>query len=522
MKHLFRAVVFIALLCLLLPQVRAQDIDPATYNFGSTSPTAFRSDTARQNYKGFVLGLNWGALPYPARMMDSLNVNVIHEGTWIHNGSGSARDLFDTLATLKKGKKLIHADYLLSQGKPAPYAWAMSMEFDPNRTGAASIYRFEERYKDTIATWGFNVRKIGVTPPLGDTGTVNYSRYLLRADSITNNYAGVPQLVLSDPQPNNQLFTDKWMYDIRGNNHNLFVSDYAGNALHDFDTQLRGGDTTIVYMRGDSTEWWIAVNIRRLINDAQDALVDSTSVLSVRVPLVRRVDSVASDGKRYAIRRDTVYATFDSTAVVGTSTVTHSWLGTTDGTLSPSATTTFIIRKGMLPDDRSNDPDITLSAHFWLPKTDIRDRFKLYDKLYRDSVMAVGSPMRAPDPETQAVLATQALSSIIIGSTTPYLDTLVERVLMDVSYHGKVDVGVDYLRFENRLARQILRGKKDAMMIQRVNEIYSYMDNSTGAQTSKAELFRHYFADETPPMYWRVQEYITDLLFWHIKLHRKW
>src|SRR5690606_31851651 len=99
------------------------------------------------------------------------------------------------------------------------------------------------------------------------------------------------------------------------------------------------------------------------------------------------------------------------------------------------------------------------SAHFWLPRFANNNHYLAY------------RPERV-EPELQWPPYNNGGNGIAITQPTALpgypktvLRPVVDRVEMEVSYHGNVDIGLDWLRFESRPARLILRGAKDSIII---------------------------------------------------------
>lgn len=508
-----------------------------------------------------MLGFNWGEIPRDSNAIKALRIKVVHEGLW----QGSTEADLTLNSFLPWGTGLIHADQEVAHGGAAiPYAWAEAFEFDPTISNIGSVYAFTPRVGDTTgAAWGFKMRDTTVMDTVAGTSNDNYRRVLLTADKLqgSNQQKGLPlstpRLFLANPWPDVLQVNNNWaeiyntyqswvhhrdgLNNFMPGSNEMFVRDYripntyfslqasmykrdgSGNIVYDsttgqpiiethgagswLDTAMRPGSITIIHMKGDSTEWWLSANLRRLANPGQNNTPSNAIVMSFRVPFTRRYDTLYYRGSELQSTQkgtviDTVYARFDSTAVAG-DTVVHSHYGCMDKSLAAYDSTVFYIRAGMLPPSNTiigteNRPDITLSAHFWLPKFEVNDRYKAYQ------------------PERVKLEAPPYMGGLGLGlaqvDTTPTTKIIpvVSRINMQVTYHGNVDVGLDWVRYESRLARMILRGHKDTLITRAINKWYKYLDNT--APNKGLFNYGHYLADEASPIYWRTQRHIATLL----------
>lgn len=552
----------------LLSQDRDAPVDAARYS--SVSTTASRSLMERQNRSGaFVIGLNWGEVPRDSADFKALRIGIVHEGMWLSENPNAS-----VSRTLREqypwGTGLIHSNYrLVHGGSPWLYAWSVAMQYDPVLSNRGSLYEFTPRLGDTTgAVWGFKQRDLTVGEVLEEIPNnitePNYGRILLQDTLLKQRNQQqslplmTPRVVLSQPSPNILQFPsnideirqvyDAWLQHPDSlfvpRSGEMFVRDYrqndtavripvyertttgtykldsAGNrivttlALEKWmDTTLRDDGLTLLHMKGDSTEWWLAASLRRLVNVDQISVPSSSIVMSLRVPFTVRYDTLhydslgRNDWTHTGTVYTTVYARFDSTSAIG-DTVYHDHYGFMDNHLVAWDSTVFYIRAGMLPpyDNVVNSqarPDITLSGHFWLPRFADNDRYEAYGP------DRVGPELSFPpyySGEGTALPQTLGLP----GYPKTVLRPVVEHVEMEVSYHGNVDVALDWLRFESRPARLILRGAKDSIIINETRDIYNKLD--VAVPDRGLWLHSHYTADESSPAFWRVQRHIGMLM----------
>ena len=536
--------------------VHGQDIDPLTVTF--TGATALRSDSIRSRPRFFVFGWGTGAVPQHRAISDSLRINAVLTNPWYdYNDIGIRTGNSAMFAQMPDSTKLLLFNWHIEGVTPAAYSYAVSMQFDPTEGNTIADWNsFRPRTYDTSgAVFGFANRHVmGIVP--ADSFMVkipqdefeqgmkdNYNRYLLfDSDFDTYSPIGTPLLVLSQPQSPTQLINQvllttgirrkQWAM-LRNHNRNLAIRDAEkyGATFNWQDSVTRAGDSTVFQARGDSTEWYLALNLRRWRNDDQDAVHDTSTVVSVKVPYTYRIDTVYYRTDTNVVVNDvlgsnetvtqmmvvesiahgssslTRYATFDSIAT--NDTLWHDPYGFMDEELTATTDTLFRIRKGMLPTPGNLPagarPDITLSAHFWLPRLARNNRWNIVDEArnYRDT-----NAFASADKDQLQLLLSQARNTL--PSSGFVLDTVVISVGMEIYYHGNVDVGIDYARFENRLARQILRGAKDSVIRDRTQDMYDYLDTVVTAGRGMS-LYRHYFMDETPAPFWRVMRHVRRI-----------
>lgn len=142
----------------------------------------------------------------------------------------------------------------------------------------------------------------------------------------------------------------------------------------------------------------------------------------------------------------------------------------------------FEITAGMLDSDGNGTPDsnITLSA------------FALLDEIPDGFGGFINNPRLEPDYHED-------------DSVHFYINKLE----MEVTYHGNLDVAIDWIRLETPRAREIFEGKFD-------NDVYeeakNVIDELADEPYHGPKLFRFYGADELLPMQWGLNRYYNLLL----------
>ena len=242
-----------------------------------------------------------------------------------------------------------------------------------------------------------------------------------------------------------------------------FASGDASRYVLTTDSASGSGDAGIVALAGidyypdvmrwqssntllNGTRWYLAVNLRRANGLWDDSTAANDTALTIRMPYHTRRQDISiiynPDSNRYdtIITYPKVYKSvrFDSVSVLTTGGggvrtdaayfANGRWL---DTKLTATADSMFVIRRRMLP-KYSDTSDITLAAFF-----------------------------SADPPDSNGIYHTNR--PFHLHGSAPAVGE-VDSFDIEVRYHGKCDIAVNWVRLETPMARLVFRGQRDSLI----------------------------------------------------------
>jgi hypothetical protein len=239
------------------------------------------------------------------------------------------------------------------------------------------------------------------------------------------------------------------------------------NAVY-YNDYIAFNDDTAYIAKLDSRKMYLAVNLRR--TDDSDLTIDSDIIATIKVKYFNKV----LDDTLLVLNSG--YIQFDSAATA--SSIYYSNRGYIDNALSavPSGTDEFVIRRNMLPIAGTNRRDVTLSAFFTAAKEDETDE-------------------SSPNP----------LFKIKENSFT------IDSIDIEVYYHGKSNIALDWVRLETPFARRVLRGYLDSAITHNLSRNIDSLKAYNQRTSKDIRVVKIYGRDEFNMMYWRTHRYLNKL-----------
>ncbi len=332
---------------------------------------------------------------------------------------------------------------------------ASSLEWHPAAPVYDTLELFQPIPNDTIgAIFGFRNKPYG---RLQLQSTQPNFMHIILEDSTSYTY---PVLAFSKPMYKNSIRL------VRNNNDTTIQSG----------TNLADSLTKGAYINGN--RWYVSAHLKRSTNNYNQ--VDNDTVLTIKVTWYK-----------YPNELNQVFASafkFDSLPNQS-SIVTYSRGKMDKNLVSVTGDTVFAIRRNMIP-QYSTNPDsayVTLSAFF-----------KCFD--HRDSINLSKNPFFAQSN----------------GFRWNENEHDIDSIDIQVKYHGKCDIALDWIRLETPFARAMYRGTMDSMFAA------WFSDDLRGFKTEQQQIQNQnkfvrilniQAIDEVDayPRYWRYHKYLSTL-----------
>ncbi|MBK9249460.1 MAG: hypothetical protein IPM69_15430 [Ignavibacteria bacterium] len=403
-----------------------------------------------RNFNHFIIGWNWGG---PGRKMDeALHANYYHMQYHPENGSGDS-SFTDTLHFGKNGRRVVsmyNADSLILIGQHP----------DTNqRINGQSIL-----YKPVLTV---DTSQWFIPRPYDRDGSVFGFKYKNKGVILDSSLHSNPDyeyfLLRKDSVSSPTVVLDSvWLDDqVRHYNHNAKTLSAKFNHTN-------------------GREWYITFNVK-LKDTIPDTLLNQT-ILTLKMPYRRvHIDTSANpDSSTYS--NGTIR--FDGRPRIVSESIIDS-LGTYRGQWKDSSAMndTVINITGAMLKHPSNliDSIITLSAYFICNGVTIAGQF-------------VKNPLLAPD-----------------WFTNLYYD-YITNLGVQITYHGKLDIGVNWVRLETPRARDVFHGRFDREVLFAVDTLAANLHRSNRANV---RIHRFYASDEMHSPEWGINRYfnmLTDTL----------
>ncbi len=437
-------------------------------------PKLFNKDTLSiydKRPETFTIGWNWAG---PVSKFDrTMNVTTYHEipkyykdGKWpipyaIHNQILDSLKAIPCLWDVTDGRELCNRVHNSAMN-------GMSLFLEPSLPVDTSDNR-PARWNDASGgVYGFRYHNWSV----GDTAASgnDYSRFRLHAANVSTE----PVVVLDS------IFDDSI----------LRYLDYDGTNDIYYDTNkvkhielINENNDIALYHPFNGKQWYLSVNLRALNADSLERHLNDT-ILSVELPYI--MENI-TDRERPLYSNG--FVCFDSLSSTDTSLnrrIAGNYNNDFRGlyralTKTAGKPTVFYITGNMLHVAAAN-PDsnsVTLSAFF---KATGKVTLGVFDD----------NPHFKYDWWANPLNVRKYISSIDVR----------------VKYYGKVDVGIDWLRFETPRTRKIFHGGSDMFLRRCLDTLFDYMARNP----RHPRLYRIYGADELLPYQWGVGRYYNMLM----------
>lgn len=459
--------------------INAQDIvDP---------PKIFRKDTLTildNRSNSFLLGWNWGGtgrlldqalqfqtyhgMPYGSGYVDTIITNYGDTiGVW--RPTSFSNVIADSVKAIPAMFEINTTYPLLARNDDVLFN-GISLFLEPTLT-VISGDDFKPRWNDrTGGIFGFRYRNF--TNGIGDTISSgnDFSRYRLHAANVTN-----PVVVLDSIWDGSIIR----YWDYAGTNH-----EFDSLGFYHSSSMINDPLDRAVFHPFNGKQFYLSVNLRALFRDSVDFHLNDT-ILAIELPYVL---------KNITNPNIPVYTTgtikFDSIPDTNT-TLNNRIVGTQNndyrglyrslkGDLT-QPTAMYITGKMLKVNTLNLDSNsITLSCFFR----------NVGDTLFNGNF--INNPRFHFDWWTDPL------------GILKYIDTINVRV----TYYGKLDVGIDYMKLETPRARKVFYGVYDTSIHRSLDTTIKWMRNNSRHPL----LYRIYAADEFIPCQYGVNRYCNMLL----------
>ncbi|MGA2296305.1 MAG: hypothetical protein ABSG15_02025 [FCB group bacterium] len=433
-------------------------------------PKLFNKDTSAviiSNIKEFPRGWNWGS---PGRKLDSaMYVKYYHELKLYENQT----DYIDSARAIQPLSKVVitpnytpfdttyDTSYVNIVGRNNNYQFnSIALHLEPTIVVDSNDNTFQPRAGDgTGAVFGFYYRDFDV----GDTVT-DFNRFVLHCDRPVT----YPRVVLNNIWDGTIL---RWLdYDGGDIDHH--------NQGRTNDDSLNGVTDKAVYHPFNGKKFYLSINLKTMNWDSLQQHLNDT-LLKIRLPYklshyssstidsgVVKFDSIPCKSET---QNEPIYGNFnnDYRGVYRKDTVT-------------AQVQDFYITGRMLKND-TLDHNITLSAFAFFVGDTLPDGSYFNNPLFKNDWW----------------------------QNKYGIKKYISKIDMEVTYYGKIDLGIDWVRLETPRSRGIFRGSYDSVAFQAYMVQDSLWRNCNPRHT---KIYKFYLADEPIPMQWSSLRYLNMLM----------
>ncbi|OGU41382.1 MAG: hypothetical protein A2X61_13015 [Ignavibacteria bacterium GWB2_35_12] len=417
-------------------------------------PLSCVNDTVIQReFNHFIRGFNFYN---PGRKLDeAMNMNYCHS-LWY-----GETDLFNNPYNIPTIK-----NYVIRGRDVDRTINGHALYLEPTLT-VDSTENFKPRFGDKSgAVFGFRNRNFDV----GDTVSsgVDFSRFKL----LKENIGSAPALVLSN------IWDGKILHYL----------DYDGtNDTSDPDNDYN------YYQLFNGKKFYFSMNLRAL---QPDSVINhwNDTILSIRIPYVKAFEDTSYHPSHYTYSNG--YVKFDSIPI-------QSWLGNNDSIFST------INHQFRGKYRKSEEAPLNYDTLFIKGEMLLRDYYPNYDT---NSINLSAFILFNGDTVDKNLI----LKYDWWENHYKIIDYIVQ-LDVEVTYHGKLDVAIDWFRFETPRARKIFHGKfdsgdRDRAFGDMVDDEIHQTDSCNNVNNRNIKIHRFYASDEFIPSQWAVNRYFNMLV----------
>ena len=452
----------IAMMAISLPLYTQDIIDP---------PKSFNKDTLSiyDNANSFVIGWNWGGIG--RKMDEALSATTYHSipMTYVDYPipSGFDTEIADNIKGIPYLWDYTNGNEFMTRVKDRIMN-GMSLLLEP-AMAVTTADAAPARWNDVCGgVYGFQYQnwEVGDTVPTGN----DFSRFRLHAANVT----AAPVTVLEN------------IYD----GTFLHYLDYVGTNNHPIDKDTLREDSINttrdieLYHPFNGKQWYFSVNLRAFNRDSLERHLNDT-ILSIELPYTM-TDNTDPNNPLYSngfIRFDSLPDTNTTLNRSIRGTLHNDYRGVYRALRQDLSQPTVFYITGKMLKVTVNNPDsnnITLSAFFRCVGDTLPDGSFLNNPRFRN------------DWWSNDLKVKKFISSIDAR----------------VKYYGKLDVCIDWFRYETPRARQIFHGARDLFTKRCLDTMFTFMRRNS----RNPRLFRIYGADELLPFQYGISRYYNILL----------
>jgi Secretion system C-terminal sorting domain len=458
MKKLILA--FIGVLCLII-SVRSQDrIDPANYLYKvSVSDSMYKFEDNR-----FKKGWNWGS---QIRKLDSaLRMNFNHDGIY-QSQTGYKSTNFQSF--IMANRDIAHGDVM-----NAPVQ-AAAMYYEP------SIYIYSDDRVDgadsTGAVFGFRIKNLAF-----DGVQQNNHAFTMRK-SVLDSLSLGESLVLGDLWPGNQ-FKDLSTVSTS----QIPASSTMSNCRALYITMRIKALEEINLLNKYSAVLRIKMPINLFAWDSTDSNSDkwdSVIVNHLQEDSFIKFDSIPAGGDA---NRHTIWSIRDTAENLGLARKLEKKTSDYDEFI----VTADMLSTASLPDN--NQDYITISAFI----------------KFLEPILSYKSNFNPWFQNREGVDGVRKYYNYYNGPKIIDTNFRITNMGVEIDYLGGVDAAIDWVRIETPSFRELIRGKKDNLIMESYSTRMEYMDSLR----PDLKVYRFFLQDEFWTIHWSANRYLNALLNW--------
>ena len=247
--------------------------------------------------------------------------------------------------------------------------------------------------------------------------------------------------------------------------------------------QINSADDKAKYHSFNGKQLYLSINLRAIDpNDISNNLLNTVLTLKLKYVLYLGQKKLGGDSTVTGYIRFNKFPNIADTAVYPIrSTVNNDLRGYCRSLSEQTYNSEFAITAAMLRNSYANAPNNTITLSAFANLTG-----KITNGIYDDN------PVLKNDFWTN------------YGGITNYITQLD----VEVDYHGKVDVAIDWVRLETPRAQQWLRGAYDSI----INKGVKWATDNATANSTHPKIFRFYGNDELRPTEWQAMKYYNKLV----------